>query len=931
VVKVTFSRAVLVALACTLGAASLPAEQTGEIRGTIADQTQSALPDVLVTARSTGLQRQRTATSDASGFFRLPLLPVGSYELTFERSGFERLILAGREVSLGHTATLSVAMRLAGVAEEVTVTHESPLIDATRSDTSYRLSAEELRWIPVQDRTIAELVQFTPGVTGVRANTLTGSDTGLPSFRGEGDAGNNWLVDGLSIKSVDTNGPGVRVNYDAWEEVQVVSDGFAPELGQALGGFVNVVTKSGGNAFHGEVGALMRGQGLRAERQEQLSAASLPETSIQDYFGNLGGPILKDRLWFFVSDNVFSTADQTSDQTVGWLTIPAGERQITTNNVFGKLTWTPRQNHTVSASGTLDKSLHQTGGIGVPETYKKTEYDNSSYCLNYQGILSSSFFVTAAAGHNRRSNSIEPLSGNYGPPSYFWQDIAQRTNNIDMATSFFDSRTELALGVSWLLTPPRAGRHEIRAGLSHYWNAGRATWNWPGYDADAWPGDAFDDGVAITWAAPGTPLSLAEYRTGHTEDSTRGFGLFVQDTAVLGRVSLMLGLRADTQDVFNDVGRKVWEWGLGDFLQPRVSLSVDLTGDGRTFLKLAYGQFAMPIALQSLTWFNSEVAFNFRQYGWTGPADPADSQLKDPTNWEFQWEQSGASTPFQIDSALRPNRVHRVLLGLERQLGEGWVVKLRGIRSSARDLLEDVAVYDPASPAGFGYTFTNFDLKKRDYWGLEAELNARVGRKLMLDASYTWSRAKGATPGNSFEAGTWGGTWGGAYDGGPFGDHPDLPEGAPDKELYDSLFAGLGGRGIGDEGWYGYLPYSVDHDIKVLARYLAPYGFRISAGLEWLAGYHWEKKGFCPGYGTYLTFPEGRGGRTTPSHAYFDFAVEKEFKLRKGLMLDLGVNVYNLFNSQTPVSYVKEDTDLFGQVWGRQLPRWAQLKAGMRF
>jgi hypothetical protein len=117
-------------------------------------------------------------------------------------------------------------------------------------------------------------------VTGVRVDTVTGTDMGLPSFRGEGDAGNNWLMDGLSVKGVQRNDAGIRINYDAWEEVQVVSDGFSPEFGQTMGAVVNVVTRSGGNAFRGEVGALVRDRNLRAERQEQLSVASLPQTSI---------------------------------------------------------------------------------------------------------------------------------------------------------------------------------------------------------------------------------------------------------------------------------------------------------------------------------------------------------------------------------------------------------------------------------------------------------------------------------------------------------------------------------------------------------------------------------------------------------------------------------------------------------------------------
>jgi len=169
------------------------------------------------------------------------------------------------------------------------------------------------------------------------------------------------------------------------------------------------------------------------------------------------------------------------------------------------------------------------------------------------------------------------------------------------------------------------------------------------------------------------------------------------------------------------------------------------------------------------------------------------------------------------------------------------------------------------------------------------------------------------------------------YELGVFGDHPYVPEGEPEKEFLDSLFHGAGGIGVGDEGWYGFLPYSVDHVIKVLGTYMAPYGFNISAGIEYLSGYHWEKKGFYEAIGSYFTYPEGRGGRTTPAHIYMDLSVEKDIVLQKGFIVGLGLNVYNLFNSQRPISFVKEDTDLFGQVWGRQLPRWLQFKVTIRF
>jgi hypothetical protein len=924
-------RAVCCAAVALLVAAAGAAEQTGEIRGVVTDETGSVLPGVLVSARGPSLQGLRTADSDARGSFRLPLLPVGRYDLTFELGGFERTTLTGTEARLGYTSSLAVTLRLAAFQEQVTVTAATPLIDRTRSDTSYRLSGEGLGLIPTQARTIAEVVALTPGVTGVRTDTVTGTDTGLPSFRGEGDAGNNWLVDGLSTKGVMWNDAGVRVNYDAWDEVEVISDGFEPALGQAVGGFVNIVTKSGGNAFHGEAGTLVRDDALRAGQEPQLSAASVPATSLAQYWANFGGPLRRDRLWFFLSDNYFASDETSSEQAIGWLTIPAGEHAATTNNVFGKLTSTPRTNHTLSLGGTFDTSLEESGGIGVPELYTETTHSDTAFRANYMGILSADTLLTAAAGQNRRENRTAPASGDYGPASYYWEDIAQRTHNVAEDFSTSERRTDLAVALSRVFDLRRWGRHEVKVGGSFYDNASRATETWTGRDADTIPDNGFDDGVGITWIAPGTPRELHEYQDGVVEDSTQGYGAHLQDSVTIGRATFMVGLRTDTQRVLNDAGEELWSWGAGDFLQPRAALAVDLGGDGHTVLKAAYGKFAMPMATAAMTFFNRTMVPAFRLYGWVGPENPTDTQLQDPANWEFQFEQSSTATPEEIDPEVEPDKLERVLIGLERQLAANWALRIRGVYSRSRNLLEDIGVYAPETPSGLKWVFTNFEEKRRDYRALELELNRRLAGGFALNASYTWSRASGTSSGNSFERGTWSFPWGGPHDASPFGDHPAVPASDPNQELYDELFGGLGGRGIGDEGWYGRLPYDVEHDVKILATCLAPYDVRISASLEWLSGYAWEKKGFVPAYGGFFAFPEQRGSRTTPDLTYVDLAVEKEFALGKGLGLAVGLNVYNLFDSQQPVSYVKEDNDLFGQVWARQLPRWVQLKLGLRF
>jgi hypothetical protein len=452
-----------------------------------------------------------------------------------------------------------------------------------------------------------------------------------------------------------------------------------------------------------------------------------------------------------------------------------------------------------------------------------------------------------------------------------------------------------------------------------------------GRNFDLWLSNGFDNGVIFYWTEPGIPLQLWEVGVSGQINSTNGFGFYIQDEVTLGRFSFMLGLRTDTQKVFNNIGKLGWSWGFGDFLQPRASLSVDISADGSNVLKFGYGRLSMPISLMELSYLNTNLLTPLRQYVWSGPENPTDSQLKNASNWAFLSEYSSAAIPFEIDPELKPNKTDKFLLEFDRKLGVNWALKLRGIYSSSKNQLEDLIVYDPEAPQHIKYFFTNFELKRRDYKAIELELNGKIADRLRLNASYTWSQAKGTLPGNVWEVATFESGWGSWYDGALFGDHPLVADGAPDKEVLDALYQGLGGRGIGDEGWYGFLPYSVNHIAKILATYFAPYGIVLSSNIEYLSGYHWEKKGWSEIYACYCTFPEGRGGRITPSHIYVDLAAEKDFRLKNGMTLALGINAYNILNSQQPVSYAKQDNELFGQVWARQLPRWVQLKFLFRF
>jgi hypothetical protein len=238
---------------CAVALGLALAIETGEIKGKVADESGAGLPGVEITAVSPSLQGMRTVFSSKDGRFNFPLLPVGRYKLTFKLQGFNTVIQENVSVRLAMVTSLDTTMTMATIRQEVVVTAETPLIDKTSTDTSYYLSAADLEKIPTQNRTVVDVVKFTPGVTGVRMNTRRGTATeGQPSFRGEGEEGNTWVVDGLAINGVRLKNSGMKLNFDSLDEIQVISDPFSPEFGSAYGGVINMVTKSGSNEFGGE-------------------------------------------------------------------------------------------------------------------------------------------------------------------------------------------------------------------------------------------------------------------------------------------------------------------------------------------------------------------------------------------------------------------------------------------------------------------------------------------------------------------------------------------------------------------------------------------------------------------------------------------------------------------------------------------------------
>jgi hypothetical protein len=916
--------------------------ETGEIKGKVADETGAGLPGVEISASGPSLQGTRTGLSSKDGDFHFPLLPVGSYTLTFKLQGFNTVKQEKVVVRLGMTTSLNVAMPQASLQKEIVVTAESPLIDKTATDTSYHLSAADLDKAPVQNRTVVDAVKFAPGVTGVRMDTRRGSAAeGQPSIRGEGQEGNTWIVDGLSISGVRLKNSGAKLNLDSLDEIQIISDPFSPEFGSAYGGIINMVTKSGGNEFKGEASLVFMNKYLQAARQPQLSIVSEPNYfSNGNWYANLGGPILKDKLWFFLSENYYTNTEETTDGAIDYLSIPGGKKTTGSNNLFGKLTYSFNSNHNISFTAIYDTSFQPHGVTGFPEMNEANDTRDLIARMNYKGILNASTYIEAGLGLVSRKSFKHPVSGDLGPAQYYIEDLAQNTRNSYGDVTDNEDRLDASFKFSKVFETETIGRHEINLGLEYYRVASHFVTDFSGKNEDIFPGDGFDNGTKYQFDTRknggGTPTLLREYGLFSFIDSARGIGLYFKDKISWDRFTLMAGIRSQTQLLLDDKGNEIWSWNLNDFLSPRFSLTADLANDGANILKIAWGLFSDPITTMPLGFFNAGGSLTYRDYRWTGPQNPSESELHNPSNWALQWEQPNER--FQVADGLSPNFQSRFLLEFDRRIARDWAVKARYVHSSADKLLEALMVLDPGSALGYKFLYDNFENKRRDYGGFEVELIGKIGRSFFLNASYSHALARGTNPGQT-ETGSWSQEEGGTNFVGLFGKHmyvPNAPGFEDIKAQVDYLFGGLGGRGVGDEGWYGKLPYSIDHDVKVNAAYNGPFNILMSAAFEYISGYYWEKLGYVPGFGGYYSFPEGRGSRKTPPHAYLDVSLEKSFAipaagLFKNAALSVRLDVFNLLDSQRPISYVKEDVAIFGTIWARQQPRQARLSAKLKF
>jgi len=362
----------LLACCAFLNAQRVSAQETinyASVSGRVTDPSGAIVPGAQVTARHTETNVKAETVTDADGRFRFPYLRIGAYEITVHLAGFadatRRLTL-----SAGSAFELPISLTLGGVDASVRVTGDTTVLESARSQIVGTVSDMEVRGTPMNGRNFLDLALLVPGVspTNVGSTQLFAETSAVPgsgmSVGSQRNFSNNFIVDGLSANDDAAGLSGIPYGVDAVEQFQVVTSGGQPELGRALGGYVNVVTKSGTNSLHGDLYSYFRDRRLNG--RNVLSGTRLPMNQ-QQYGVSLGGPVVRDRTFYFTNVEE-RRLDQTGLTTISTEAAGAVNARLAAIGYPGLPPISgiyPNPLHTTNVLGKIDHQINGTDQFGV--------------------------------------------------------------------------------------------------------------------------------------------------------------------------------------------------------------------------------------------------------------------------------------------------------------------------------------------------------------------------------------------------------------------------------------------------------------------------------------------------------------------------------------------------------------------------------------
>ncbi|HVT19102.1 MAG TPA: TonB-dependent receptor [Thermoanaerobaculia bacterium] len=886
-------RPVLLSFLFAAAAVAAAAQTTGGIVGRVTDEQKGTLPGVTVEARSPALQASRVAVSDTSGAFRLTLLPPGTYTVSFALEGFATASKPGVIVELDKEQTVNVVLHPA-VAESITVTGAVPVIDTTSTSLGTNLDSRAIETLPT-GRNYSSVVQVTPGV-GSDANPENTDQSSITVY-GSAGSENVFYIDGVNTTGVEYGFQGKELNFEFIQAVDVKTGGYAAEFGRSTGGVINVITKSGGNDFHGD------GFGYYDNNSLQKNAAAIVNSggtlagfTRKDFGADLGGYFIKDRLWFFGAyDRVSNTlksglpagpligqvvnSDSTRDLGAGKLTFRLTENQ----SLIGSFFQDPRDD-----TGAINDANHSL--IGDPLTYQGLRsFGGKDYALRYEGLLGSSWVVSAQGARHQEKNSVGPATaaGDVIQLRAVDSDFFQTGGFGLLQTKSFKRDFGGAAATRFL------GHHEIKGGLEYEQEKSNVVRRFSGGQQI----DVYSNGLPqpvfshFYWTTPDATIANAPVSALVAAPQHKNTAVYLQDRwAALRNLTINAGIRWDRQEIIDASGSK--QVDLKRDFAPRLGFVWDPGSNGNSKLFGSFGRYyeeiPMDLVIRSFSFERQARIFNFSANS-TAP-DPAAEAALGRTSAIF----GGFTEP--SDPRLHNQYINEAILGYERQVLPDVAVGIKAIERDYGNVIEDFlcmtdGTYCIGNP-GNGIMHRIFTLDysttypapkaKRTYKGAQLDVTKRYSNNWQGLASYIYSKLDG--------------NYDGTY--APFTNVGADPNISAAYDYYDFFTNGSDLTRITNTG-----PLSNDrrHQLKLSGIYFTPWKLSIGLSAYYRTGTPLTRYGYSDAYARYEFFLTRRGaeGRTPDS---YDADLHLGYPLTAGpATLNILLDVFNILNAQRPI------------------------------
>jgi hypothetical protein len=851
--------------------------QTAMLTGVVSDASGGVLPGVSVSASSPALiGGPRTTSTDQSGVYRFPALPPGLYTVLMELQGFKKFQRENIELRLGQTITINTSLEVGGMAENVTVSGESPTVDVKSSAAQKNLTPEVMSYVPFTNR-------FGPGAMllspGVNPNNYT-------SYGSGGSSSNAYMIDGVDVSDPEGGTIWVFANHNWIQEVQVIGLGANAEYGGFTGVASNSLFRSGSNRFSGLVETLFENDALTGSNTTPEILAQNPDLTapttdyVTDTTAQIGGPLKRDKLWFFTSVQYYRPRTAPAGYPPPGFTNEGPQARLESSPRFlFKPTLQLSSNDKVTGfleydSYTVD--ARRAGATVAPIATLHQDSPEWSWNGNYTRILSSSSVLDVKYSGFWGYYYLTPYAGLNTPG---WYDVDEDFYSVN---SYYYYKADRV-------------RHQANASLTRYASGFAGDHNFKfgaEFERSYVKSELGYPGGRYVFASYGVPYG-AYFWDGYLKDDVNNrFSAYAQDTWAVGRkLTISPGIRWDHFGGFNKhLDESVFSTNA---IAPRIGAAFDVSGNGKTVIRGHYGLYFDGAKSTFYDLLDPQIAPVY--YADVNPVT---------LNPLFTPYVVRPGTNRVMDPDLKHPHMHQAIAGFERELWPGTSAGFNYIYRKNVDFIDDVlttpisafgrvSLPDPGPDgiAGTGdetstvltvypqltdaldneYLITNPASAFRKYQGVELLFKKRLSKRVMIDASWVISKITGSINNT-----------------GNFG-NSTTEYNDPNTDVRFQPFR------------EGRLQRDNTNIAKVLGLYQAPFDIMVSGAFFYTTGDTFTRtvrtrSGLLP-QGRKDLFIEPRGSQRYEDQPRLDLKAEKQFRLTQTGRLGVSLEAFNLFNN----------------------------------